>query len=64
MKPLTLFQGCGVSAFILFRLYGSSIPYPSDLRMHTPVPLTNFALSIIANLVIAGVVLAVPNKIE
>ena len=59
MKPLTLFQGCGVSAFILFRLYGSSIAYPSDLRMHTPVPLTNFALSIIANLVIAGVALAV-----
>jgi hypothetical protein len=58
MKLLTLFQGCGVSAFILFRLYGSSIAYPSDLRMHTPVPLTNFALSILANLVIAGVVLA------
>jgi hypothetical protein len=58
MKPLTLFQGCGVAAFILFRLYGSSIAYPSDLRMHTPVPLTNFALSIIVNLVIAGVVLA------
>ena len=48
MKPLTLLQGCGVSAFVLFRLYGSSIAYPSDLRMHTPVPLTNFALSIIA----------------
>jgi len=58
MKPLTLFQGCGVSALILFRLYGSSIAYPSDLRMHTPVPLTNVALSIIVNLIIAGVVLA------
>ena len=58
MKPLTLLQGCGVSAFVLFRLYGSSIAYPSDLRMHTPVPLTNFALSIIANLVLMGVVFA------
>jgi hypothetical protein len=58
MKPLTLLQGCGVSAFVLFRLYGSSIAHPSDLRMHTPVPLTNFALSIIANLVLAGIIFA------
>ena len=64
MKPLAVLQGCGVSALILFRLYGSSIAHPADLRMHTPASLTNFALSIIANLVIAGVVLAVPNKIE
>jgi hypothetical protein len=55
MKPLTLLQGCGVSVFVLFRLYGSSIAHPADLRMHTPVPLANFALSIIANVMLMGI---------
>ncbi len=58
MKPLALLQGCGVSTFVLFRLYASSIAHPSDLRMHTPVPLTNFALSILANLILTGIVFA------
>jgi hypothetical protein len=58
MKPLAFLQGCGVSTLVFFRLYGSSIAHPSDLRMHTPVPLTNFALSIIVNLLLTGIALA------
>jgi Sulfatase len=54
----TLLRGAGVAAFILFRLYGPVIAHPSDLRMHTSAPLTGFSLSLIANILIMGLVLA------
>lgn len=58
MKPLAVLQGCGVASLVLFRLYGSSIAHPADLRMHTPASLTNFALSIVANLILTGIFFA------
>ncbi|MGC1783715.1 MAG: sulfatase-like hydrolase/transferase [Acidobacteriaceae bacterium] len=58
MKARTLLQASGVSAFALFRLYGPAIAHPSDLRMHTSAPLTNFALSLIVNIVLTAIVLA------
>jgi hypothetical protein len=58
MRPLAFLQGSGMVAFVLFRLYGSVIANPVDLRMHTPLALTNFALSILLNLVLTGAVFA------
>jgi len=58
MRPRTLLQALGLAAFALFRLYAVAIAHPSDLRMHSPLPLTDFALSLIVNLVLAGLVLA------
>lgn len=54
----TLLRASGIAAFILFRLYYAAIAHPSDLRMHTSAPLTNFALSLIANILVLGLVLA------
>jgi hypothetical protein len=58
VKLRLLLQAAGVAAFALFRLYGPAIAHPSDLRMHTSAPLTNFALSLIVNIVLAALVLA------
>lgn len=58
MKLRLLLQAAGVAAFALFRLYGPAIAHPSDLRMHTSAPLTNFALSLIVNIALTAIVLA------
>lgn len=54
----TLLRAIGIAAFVLFRLYGPAIAHPYDLRMHTSAPLTNIALSLIVNILVAGLVLA------
>lgn len=58
MKARTLLQGAGVAALVMFPIYGVVISSPSTERMHTPAPLTMFALSLIANLLLVSIVSA------
>lgn len=58
MKLRTLLQGAGIAALILFPFYRSMLDLPNDLRMHSTEPFTSVALSLIANLAVVALTLA------
>lgn len=62
MKPQTLLQGAGVAALVFFPVYANVIDGPSGLRMHSPVPLTTYILSILANLIAVTIAFALLGK--
>ncbi|MGC9292425.1 MAG: sulfatase-like hydrolase/transferase [Acidobacteriaceae bacterium] len=51
MKPHRILQSAGIAAIILYPLYGANLTAPEAMRMHSPAPVTNYALAMIANLV-------------
>lgn len=53
-----LLHGGGVAALLLFPIYGPVISNLSSVRMHAPGPLTDFVLSIAANLALVAIVSA------
>lgn len=59
MKARTLLQGAGAAALVMFPIYGAVINSSGAVRMHTPAPLTMFAFSLIANLLLVSLVSAI-----
>lgn len=59
MKARTWLQGAGAAALLLFPLYDTAISNLSNVRMHTPAPPAMFASSLIANLAVVSLLLAV-----
>ncbi len=55
MKPLRLLGAAGFGTIILYPLYSPTLSNVGDARMHSPAPLTFWALGIIANLFVLAV---------
>jgi len=53
-----LLNGAGIAALILFPTYQGAISNPSSMRMHSPLPLTTFALATVADLLFVSVLVA------
>ena len=53
-----LLNGAGIAALVLYPMYQTASLRPWTLRMHSPLPLTDFALALIANLVFVTLIVA------
>jgi hypothetical protein len=55
---ITWLQGAGVAALVLYPFYSGLLDRASEVRMHAPVPVASWAISLVVNLVLVSVLFA------